>query len=82
MKPRSPYSFSPNFLTNRISAGSPLLGGGPDRMNPMGKSEGADPRRDNGVGLTAEGGIIVLSNAHYCFKSFCCISHVRGDLPW
>jgi uncharacterized protein YigE (DUF2233 family) len=51
-------------------------------MNPMGTSDRADPRRDNGVGLTAEGEIIVLSNAHYCFKSFCCISHVRGDLPW
>lgn len=50
-------------------------------MNPMGTSEGADPRRDNGVGLAAE---IKphYSKFGYSFQSFCCISHVRGDFPW
>jgi hypothetical protein len=36
VNPRYHKSFFPNFVTNRISAGIPLLGAGPDRIKPDG----------------------------------------------
>jgi hypothetical protein len=36
MKPRSHYSFSANFMINRIPTGSPPPGGGSDMIEPDG----------------------------------------------